>query len=181
MRFDVAPGTTLAFDLDRPEGSGLDSFLRLFDSDGNELAHNDDGAAPGEEIGPASYLEQLFPMGGTYYLGVSGSGNDVYDPTDSSGTSAGRTGWYDLAITVIQEPAPAPTKILRAALSDDGSEFEILLEAEPGQTYYLESSGDGRTWTEVDGSSRTASSELENFAVEIGDLTRRFYRAIRVP
>ena len=48
-RFTVSDGQEIGFDLDTAATNGLnDSILRLFDSAGDELAFNDDGALPGE-------------------------------------------------------------------------------------------------------------------------------------
>ena len=57
-----------------------DHELRLFDADGNELAANNDGAAPGEEFSRDPYLEFTAATAGTYYVGVSQLGNRNYDP-----------------------------------------------------------------------------------------------------
>ncbi|MEM9212790.1 MAG: PPC domain-containing protein [Cyanobacteria bacterium P01_F01_bin.150] len=57
-----------------------DTELRLFDAQGNELAANSDGAAPGEEFSRDPYLEFTAETAGTYYIGVSQLGNRNYDP-----------------------------------------------------------------------------------------------------
>ena len=58
-----------------------DSYVRIFNVDGDELATNDDGRAP-EEGGFSfdSYLEFVAPSDGTYFVGLSGAGNEIYDP-----------------------------------------------------------------------------------------------------
>jgi len=67
-----------------------DTLLRLFDATGNELASNDNYANT-----TFSHIEAALPVG-TYYVGVSGSGNDHYSPFHSgSGTAADR-GYYKL-------------------------------------------------------------------------------------
>lgn len=78
----------------------IDTVLRLFDSDGNELAIDDDGGD-----GLLSRLEYVFNTAGTYYLGVSGYGNKSYDintlpdDVDSDSTrNAGSTGASLLSI-----------------------------------------------------------------------------------
>ncbi|NEP19576.1 MAG: D-alanyl-D-alanine carboxypeptidase, partial [Leptolyngbya sp. SIO4C1] len=57
-----------------------DTELRLFDAEGNELAANNDGAAPDEEFSRDPYLEYTAETAGTYYVGVSLLGNRDYDP-----------------------------------------------------------------------------------------------------
>ncbi|ACB54023.1 hypothetical protein cce_4675 [Crocosphaera subtropica ATCC 51142] len=58
----------------------IDTELRLFDAEGNELAANNDGAAPGEEFSRDPFLEYTATESGTYYVGVSQLGNRNYDP-----------------------------------------------------------------------------------------------------
>ena len=77
-----------------------DTVLRLFNSDGQEIAFDDDGGD-----GLLSRLEYQFTDSGTYYLGVSGYGNSVYSittPLDQLATdptrSAGSTGSSLLSI-----------------------------------------------------------------------------------
>ena len=57
-----------------------DAELRLFDADGNELAANNDGAAPDEEFSRDPFIEYTAETAGTYYVGVSQLGNRNYDP-----------------------------------------------------------------------------------------------------
>src|SRR5439155_5073270 len=56
FKFTVAANQRIGLDLDRAAGSALDSYLRIFDAAGRQLASNDDGAAPGEAPGTESYL-----------------------------------------------------------------------------------------------------------------------------
>ena len=96
--FTVAAGSTLWFDIDRPAGGTLDSFLRLFDAAGVELASNDDGPTPTEPASVESYLQFTFGAAGTYYVGVSGFGNGAYSAIDGTGDTLGSTGDYTLVI-----------------------------------------------------------------------------------
>ncbi|MEM1281012.1 MAG: DVUA0089 family protein, partial [Cyanobacteria bacterium P01_H01_bin.152] len=57
-----------------------DHELRLFDAEGNELAANNDGAAPGEDFSRDPFIEFTAETAGTYYVGVSQLGNRNYDP-----------------------------------------------------------------------------------------------------
>ena len=74
--------------------SAFDSFLRLFDANGNELASNDQFA------GNDSFIDFFVATGGIYYVGVSGFGNEDYDPTVSGAPVSQSRGVYDLVITV---------------------------------------------------------------------------------
>ncbi|MEL6397642.1 MAG: pre-peptidase C-terminal domain-containing protein [Cyanobacteria bacterium J06626_4] len=125
--FTLAAGQTVALDIDGrddfasfityPEVYILPEFqdipqqpdheLRLFDAEGNELATNNDGAAPGEDFSRDPFIEFTAETAGTYYVGVSALGNRNYDPfTQFSGS-----GWtfpevgvfygdYDLTATL---------------------------------------------------------------------------------
>ncbi|NEP19842.1 MAG: D-alanyl-D-alanine carboxypeptidase, partial [Leptolyngbya sp. SIO4C1] len=125
-------GQTIAFDVDGaeqvpnnpntvfPEQSESimknDHELRLFDADGNELAANSDGAAPGEDFSRDPYLEFTASETGTYFVGVSALGNRNYDPNvESSGS-----GWifpevgvfygdYELTATLTTGDPQPPT------------------------------------------------------------------------
>jgi chitinase len=73
----------------------MDTYLRLFDANGNQLAANDDANG-----GLYSQLNYTFGATGTYYLGVSGYGNSSYNPVTGSGTAGGSTGDYNLSLNV---------------------------------------------------------------------------------
>ena len=54
--------------------SGLDSYLRLFDANGNQVAADDNSINPNTgQPSPDAALTYLAPADGTYYLGVSGA------------------------------------------------------------------------------------------------------------
>src|SRR5688572_13891229 len=82
-RFTVTTGQTVDFDIDTSANGpgGLGSFLRLFNSVGQQLASNNDGRGMGEiVIGFDAYLRFTFNIGGTYYIGVSNANNTSYNP-----------------------------------------------------------------------------------------------------
>jgi subtilisin family serine protease len=108
----AAAGQRLAFDVDRATGSSLDSYLRLFDANGRQLAVNDNGAAPGEALSPASYVEVTFDKAGTYFVGVSASPNKAYSPVSGTTDLSGRGGTYTLTVgdvTPVSAPVAAGT------------------------------------------------------------------------
>ena len=111
-RFTVTAGQFVGFDIDTDLNGtgGLGSFLRLFDSQGQQLAFNNNGAAPGEtELGIDAYLQYTFTARGTYYLGVSNSNNILYDPDLGTGDTAGGNdsiGDYRLTVQAIVTGAP---------------------------------------------------------------------------
>lgn len=84
-----------------------DTFLRVFDADGNEIASNDDE----NDQTLNSYLEVEVTNGNEYYIGVNGYSPDAgnYDPMTGSGAAPGSDGDYTLILSKIQPPAPTVT------------------------------------------------------------------------
>ncbi len=99
---DVPAGTALAAEITaRRNGSSLDSYLRVFDGAGRQIAANDDAE------GLDSALQLDLPEGGTVYLAVSGYGNAGYDPTSAGSGSGGSTGRYSLSVALTEsDPEP---------------------------------------------------------------------------
>ncbi|HBY80779.1 MAG TPA: hypothetical protein DEG47_28065, partial [Cyanobacteria bacterium UBA11148] len=73
----------------------LDSYVRLFDSSGNEITFDDDSGSESD-----SYLEFVAPTTGTYYIGISDTSNSGYNPTVAGSGSDSDTGLYNLDINV---------------------------------------------------------------------------------
>jgi subtilisin family serine protease/subtilisin-like proprotein convertase family protein len=74
-------------------GTTMDTFLRVFDSNGNPLA--------AETNAPLfSRLHYIIPTTGTYYVGVSGANNNSYSTTVGGSGSQGSTGNYRLDLTL---------------------------------------------------------------------------------
>ncbi|MCB9845151.1 MAG: S8 family serine peptidase [Phycisphaeraceae bacterium] len=80
-------------------GSELDSYVRLFDAFGQELASND------QFNGADALVDYFVSTGGIYYVGVSGFGNASYNPNAPGSGQTQSTGVYDLLLEVelIQE------------------------------------------------------------------------------
>ena len=92
FRFEVlSPGVvTIEVDSNIDNPADFDTFLRLFDGAGNQLAFDDDGGT-----GLFSRLDvNLNP--GTYYAGISGFNNSSYDPNLAGSGVAAATGNYSL-------------------------------------------------------------------------------------
>ncbi|MFK7819050.1 MAG: DVUA0089 family protein [Planctomycetaceae bacterium] len=95
-KFRVGAGQRVRFDIDKTTG-GLDSYLRLFDSRGQQLNFNDDGVGPRETRGLDSYFEHTFTSSGTFFVGVSAYGNQEYNAvTGGSDNTARTTGNFTL-------------------------------------------------------------------------------------
>ena len=107
VSFTVTAGQIIDFDIDTAINGtgGLGSYIRLFDSQGNQLAFNNDGSAPGENtLGFDAYLRYTFATAGTFFLGVSNSNNIQYDPLTGNGDTSGgsnTTGTYQLIIQAL--------------------------------------------------------------------------------
>lgn len=99
---ELALGEILTADIDAQiNGLALDSLLRIFDENGNEVAFNDDGADAGEDSTYDSFVKLVVPKAGTYYVGVSGWGNSDYDPSvEGSGSYSYSTGKYALNLSI---------------------------------------------------------------------------------
>ena len=105
LQLDAGDG--LILDIDAAElGFSLDSQLRLFDSDGNELAQSDDNPNLGEDFSTDSYLTYTAEVEGDYYVGVSTSGNADYDPIDGRTNlfvnDSTNSGDYELNIEIVE-------------------------------------------------------------------------------
>ncbi len=75
-------------------GSTLDSYLRLFSATGQELVDND------QAFGQDAAVDFFVRTGGTYYIGVSGAGNETYNAVDATGVRTQSRGNYRLDIAV---------------------------------------------------------------------------------
>ena len=83
--------------------STLDSYLRLFDATGRQLARND--YSRGSLDSQLSFTVQVT---GSYFIGVSSYGNSRYDPAvDGSGRSGRTTGDYLLTVDVDAPDRPS--------------------------------------------------------------------------
>ncbi|MBW8883564.1 MAG: DVUA0089 family protein, partial [Planctomycetia bacterium] len=104
-KFTVIAGLVVDFDLNTTQNGlgGVDSYLRLFDSSGRQLAANDNAVAPGDRTaGFDSFLQYTFTAVGTYYIAVSNANNTSYDPVTGNGDTAGgfnTVGSYQLSVS----------------------------------------------------------------------------------
>ncbi|MCA9209020.1 MAG: M36 family metallopeptidase, partial [Planctomycetales bacterium] len=118
----------------RMNSSSLDSFLRLYrqNTDGSRtlLAQNDD------YFGEDSFVEMRLEPG-IYFVGVSASGNDKYDPAvRDSGYGGVTEGAYDLKLNFVPDPAATFTDVDGVALDGDadgvpGGTFNFWFRAAP--------------------------------------------------
>ena len=126
----VPDNGTLFIDIDTPfEDDFVDSFLRVFDAQGNELVSSDDDLATDEASNPLEFTDSNFPglvfesptnrqfsngrttdsfiagtveRGNVYYIGVSDFFNQSYNPNNLANRATGGTGGlYNLFVTFI--------------------------------------------------------------------------------
>lgn len=110
-RVTIAARQRLVVDVDARSlavASALDSYLRVFDSSGRQLASNDDSG-----VSLDSYLTFTARSAGTYYVGVSGFGNASYSATRAASGRTGSTGSYELALRV-ESTVAARSLVIRA-------------------------------------------------------------------
>jgi hypothetical protein len=94
-RVRLAAGQRLVIDIDARSLSGsstLDSYLRVFDSQGRQQAANDDFSGSLD-----SYLAFTARTAGSYFVGVSGYGNSAYNASRAGSGRAGSTGVYQVS------------------------------------------------------------------------------------
>ncbi len=96
--------------------STLNTNLELFNSQDQVIARNDD------YYGTDSYINLVNLPAGTYYVGVSASGNDNYNPNvPLSGTGGTSQGPYELRIGFAPSPAAPATVLVDGNLALDSS------------------------------------------------------------
>lgn len=84
----------------------LDTYVRLFDASGIQLAANDNFN------GLDGRIQFFVPAAGQYYIGVSSFPNTVYDPnTAGSGSPGQTTGTFGLAVEVVTSATDSATYI----------------------------------------------------------------------
>lgn len=109
-RFELDRGAGIIIDLDTldPPGDtrGLDSYLRVFDGEGNELVFNDDYSPESEAFSSDSYLGFIANQTGDYYVGVSSIANSSYNPVNGDNSSQFQEDFvpaeYDLNLEIVE-------------------------------------------------------------------------------
>jgi len=122
-QFQLDIGDHVVIDVDALSvGSGLEAVLRLFSSVGEELTVSRGNATTGAD--PLIDFTATAP--GTYYVGVSGAGNETYSPLSLSDRTPGAsTGIYTIDINV-----RAPRQYLLVV--EDGANYTA------GQSFQIE-------------------------------------------
>ncbi len=121
FQINVGGGDRISIDLDHLSTDlNTDTFVRLFDSAGAELASSDDTAGPAPEVsGFESYVEFTAPANGAYYIGVSAFGNQNYNPINGTGKTdalPNKLGNYLLRVNNVS------SSMLLVSLNDDAGD-----------------------------------------------------------
>ena len=144
-KFTVTAGDTITATTALPSGgTAMDTYLRLFNSSGTQLAFDDDSGG-----NYYSSLTYTFTASGTYYIGVSGYANTAYNPKVGGSGMTGSTGDYRL--TMDFDVSDTLAKALPVTLGPTSSVA----------VYYTENIGDGAY--------RAKDVDLYKFTVTAGD------------
>ena len=131
--------------------SNLDSYLRVFDASGNQLAYNDDAVNPYNGVSSTdSSLNFSAASSGTYYLGVTSYGNSAYNPNTVGSGINSTSGAYRLELKLANSAPPtAPTGF--AASASSTTQINLTWSNVSGATgYSIERSPNGSTgWTVI--------------------------------
>ncbi len=122
IEFQLDAGDIAIIDIDASEfGSSLDPILRLFDSEGNEVAVNDDSD------GLDSFLDFTAPVSDNYFVGVSSFSNFDYDPFVEGSGSGGSTGDYELEISILESLSPLTNDSLTVDIREVNGAIDTVL------------------------------------------------------
>ncbi|MGE0756179.1 MAG: DVUA0089 family protein, partial [Pirellulaceae bacterium] len=121
-QFQLDTGDHVVVDVDAlVDGSSLQAVLRLFNQQGQEVAVS--RANPGAMQDPL--IDFTATASGTYYVGISGAGNEVYNPISLSDRTGGAsTGDYSIDINVLA-PRQYVLTVENASAYADGEQFRI--------------------------------------------------------
>lgn len=139
--FELNEGEGITLDIDTVNAANntanFDSYLRVFDADGQELAFNDDYSLDSEEFSLDSYIGFIANSTGKYYVGVSSFANQNYDPVDGNNVNQSRAtfiaGDYDLTLDIVEVVADddPDNTIAEATNTEIGNEIrDTVIDAE---------------------------------------------------
>ncbi len=92
MRLDVLAGSTISVDVDLDFNTALDAVVRFFDANGDEVFGTFNTVTEAIQYTP--------DVDGTVFIGISGLGNNTYDPRLAGSTSNGQVDSYTASISI---------------------------------------------------------------------------------
>ena len=123
LRLEARRGDQITVDVRKTAGSSLNTYVRLFDASGAHLAANDNFG------GTYSLLTYTVLTAGTYYVGISSSGNSFYNPNTAGSGGAGAVGSYTVSIDVATDFAgPTVTSITPSGLSTSENITQFVVQ-----------------------------------------------------
>ncbi len=127
FRFTANVGMRLSVATTLPPGAALssDSYLRVFNAAGVEVASNDN-------CGPSAYScinNFRIPATGTYYVGVSGGTNTAYNPNVAGSGLTSYAGDYRLNLSLVPGPAVGFQVTASVASTTAGTPFDVTARA----------------------------------------------------
>jgi hypothetical protein len=155
----------------------LDSVLTLFDIDGNVVARNDDYYSKDSLI-------ELHLEAGTYYVGVTSTGNTAYDPTVRDSGFGGTTdGTYELHLSFLPDRENGLVDASAARVELDGNsngrpggEFQFWFQAGDESIFVDKSRSTSPGNPEGTG---TATDPYDSIAWAVADATARIVTPAR--
>ena len=151
FQVELNAGDTLSADINAAiDGSDLDAVITIFDANGDLLVQNDDNSfeRDGETvIEPDPFQSFTALLNGTYYVGISSSGNLGYDPNVADSGIGESSGSYSLVLTYepsndnSRETEPNDTILSADVFELDGSSL-ITVDGEIGNNPALDSIND---------------------------------------
>lgn len=117
-RIDLQKGDVMVVDVNGLEGNG--TVLRVFNAAGTQIGFDDDAG-----FGQDPELVFVVPVPGSYYVGISGEGNDAYTSLDGTGTVAGTLG--DFEVIVHRNPTQIGTSAINVLAGDDAENYIVSL------------------------------------------------------
>jgi hypothetical protein len=133
----ASAGDTLTVELTRLTPFNGASFVRLFDSTGDELAE-DGFSGPGNSPRLAFFT---LPAAGTYFIGVSGFDNIAYDPTSANSGTLAATGTYSLRVERLEGGGRSSLTGVTSTATSGFATRDALGSVNIGQTLTLTGTG----------------------------------------
>ncbi|HLO42259.1 MAG TPA: S8 family serine peptidase, partial [Phycisphaerales bacterium] len=137
-----------------PDDRSVDTYLRVFDAQGNQLAFSDDISSGTLDSGLTITLQ----AGQTYYIGISAAGASAgaYNVITGSGAAASTTGSYVLSITSGGPFTSSPDQLLGASSGAAGN-INVTTVNTLGNPIVVQQQAGLTTWTGSDLQSKTQS------------------------
>ena len=135
----VAPYTAeFTFTAGPDDAFGADTYLRVFDANGRELAKDDNGGSTG-----GSKIAVRLGAGQTYLVGVSGAGTAAaaYDPVTGAGAGTGDTGGYVLGVSAGARNLTFDARRKATFTDADGSTVTVSLKGPGSGTVVFDADG----------------------------------------